>query len=384
MTRRLTAALSAAVLLTVLGVSARASTPERTVGGSYLLAGGVSTGTSTSTPLSPAVTVTARGDEDRVRISTNDSTGTAIALAVDITPPGGDVTRRLLCGGGSLPVAGGSTVAITPLSGRCADGRVSLPGGGRIEAAFHRTPPPPAPRVPSASPEQRFALVVGIEKYAGRTHDTVGGVGDVLAVKRALIGSGWRQDHILTLTDQQATASAIRAGLTWLRDHSSPKTFSVFHYSGHTCIASRGPCASGHAYLWSHDNQFIPEDEIVDRLKQVQGKQWFDASACEGGAYDRGYSSPDRLFTGASAASETAYEEPEWNRSVWTGLAWDFGYNRGAADPSGAAYHSTIAQLATYGQQQAPVYTKNQSRGPQHPVVRGGSPAWTLTAPPGG
>ncbi len=383
MIRRLAAALGAAALATSLGMSAQASAPERTVGGTYLVAGGATTGTSASTALSPAVTVPARGDEDRVRITTSDSTGTPVALAVDITPPGAVTSRRLLCGGGSLPIAGGSIIAVTPLSGRCADGRVSLPGGGRIELSFHRKPPPPpAPR--SASPEQRFALVVGISDYAGRTHDTVGGVGDVLAVRRALIGAGWRQDHILTLTDAQATAANIRAGLSWLRDNSSPKTFSVFHYSGHTCIAGRGPCASGHAYLWSHDNQFLPEDEIVSRLKQVRGKQWFDASACEGAAFDRGYSSADRMFTGASAADETAYEEPDWNRSVWTGLAWDFGYNRGHADPGGKGYHATIAQLATYGVQQAPVYTRHQSQGPQHPVLRGGAASWTLTAPPGG
>lgn len=122
---------------------------------------------------------------------------------------------------------------------------------------------------------------------------------------------------------------------------------------------------------------------MVSSLKRVKGKQWLDLSACEGGAFDRGYSSPDRLFTGASQPSETAYEEPQWNESVWTGLTWDYGYNRGLADPHGAGLHATIAQMATYGVTQAPAYTRKQARGPQHPVFRGGSADWSLAAPPG-
>lgn len=289
--------------------------------------------------------------------------------------------RHLLCNGGSLALAGSSSVSVTLLTGRCPDGRVSVPGGGSVSLAFHRKPPPPKP--PVASPQNRYALLVGIEDYAGRTHDTVGGRGDVVAVRRALLASGWRDDHIRVLVDGQATATGIRSGLDWLTARSSADTFSLFHYSGHTCIAGRGPCDPGHAYLWSHDNRFLPDTEVVSRLVRIKGKQWFDASACEGAAFDRGYSSASRLFTGASAADETAYEEPRWDQSVWTGLAWDYGYTRGHADPAGRASHATIAQLATYAVRQAPVYTQRQPRGAQHPVLRGGHPSWSLSAPPG-
>jgi hypothetical protein len=378
--RRATSLVCAAVLLSLLQPS-RAATPEREVAVAYQGAGGTTTGTATTTPDQPTARVTARADENRVTLSVQDSSGGAVALAVDLTPPGAaSATRHLLCSAGALAVRGGTTVAVTPLLGRCADGRPSLPRGGSITLSFHRRP---AVATDIATPAHRFALVVGIKDYAGRTHETVGGVGDVLAVRRALIGSGWESSHILTLTDSDATAANIRAGLTWLAAHSTPDTFSLFHYSGHVCIASRGPCADGHAYLWSYDNSFIPDDEVVSRLKQVKGKQWLDLSACEGGAFDRGYSSPDRLFTGASQPNETAYEEPHWNESVWTGLTWDYGYNRGLADPQGVGLHATIAQMASYGVSQAPSYTHKQARGPQHPVFRGGSDHWSLAAPPG-
>lgn len=380
MARRVTVLVCAAALLSLLQPS-QASSSERAVSVSYQSAGGTTTGTTTTTPGQATATVTARGDEDRVTFAVHDMSGGAVAFAVDLTPPASaSTTRHLLCSSGALAVRGGTTIAVTTLVGRCVDGRPSLPRGGTLLLSFHRRLAAPAQ---VATPAHRYALVVGIKDYAGRTHDTVGGIGDVLAVRRALIGSGWQSNHILTLTDSDATAANIRTGLSWLAAHSTKDTFSLFHYSGHVCIASRGPCADGHAYLWSYDNSFIPDDEVVSRLKQVQGKQWMDLSACEGGAFDRGYSSPDRMFTGAAAPSETAYEEPNWNESVWTGLAWDYGYNRGLADPNGKGLHATIAQLATYGVTQSPSYTHRQARGPQHPVFRGGSATWSLTAPPG-
>ena len=172
--------------------------------------------------------------------------------------------------------------------------------------------------------------------------------------------------------------------MDWLAAQSDPRTFSLLHYSGHVCIASRGPCASGHTYLWSQDNRFIAETEVVERMKRVQGYQWLDVSGCEGGAFDADYHSATRLFTGASQPTETSYEEPKWNESVWSALTWDQGYNQGLADPGGTAMHATIAQMASFGVREAANYTSRQAKGPQHPVFAGGDRSWSLTAPPGG
>lgn len=389
MTPRLTGLACVAALLT--WTPAASATSYRTSSATYIAPGGSTLGVAgtVSTLTSPALTDRARNGEDRVTVSVTDSLSAAVAMAVDVTPAGGSKAARTIgCSVVTVPVRSGSTVSVTPLTGRCADGRLSTPRTGRISLSYRRpsvaAPRPAVPRKGVATPEQRFALVVGIKDYAGSTHDTIGGEGDVLAVRRALIGAGWRNDHILTIRDNQATAAGIRAGLDWLKARSSPKTFSLFHYSGHVCIASRGPCASGHAYLWSHDNRMISETEVVSRMKQVQGRQWMDMSACEGGAFDAGYSSPTRLFTGASQGDETAYEEPRWNESVWSGLTWDIGYNKGLADPQGKAMHATIAQMASYGVREAAIYTRNQTRGVQHPVLAGGDRTWSLTAPPGG
>lgn len=379
--RRLLALATTALLVPLHG-SSEAST-YRTVQVAYGTPGGTGLGTTatTSTVMSPAVYETARRDEDRVYVHATDPASKAVALAVDVQPNGAPVTRHLACNDFTLAVKGGTSVSVTPLVGRCADGRLSTPRAGHVEVRFRRVPPPPK----FAQPHQRFAVIVGVQDYAGRTHDTVGGRGDVTAVRNALLAAGWRSSNIKTLVDGQATAQGIRDALEWLRVRSSDKTFSLFHYSGHVCIESRGPCEAGHAYLWSQDNRFIPDTEVVSRMKAVRGKQWMDISACEGGAFDvAGYSSPSRMFTGAAQGHETAYEEPRWGQSVWTGLAWDHGFLDGGADPKGRRAKATMAQMASYGVTHAPTYTSKQRRGAQHPVFRGGAAFWTLSAPPGG
>ncbi|GAC1439953.1 MAG: hypothetical protein NVSMB55_02940 [Mycobacteriales bacterium] len=236
----------------------------------------------------------------------------------------------------------------------------------------------PAPPHP-VSPAYRWAVVVGIQDYAGDTHPTFGGRGDTNAVRTALLRSGWRSDHILTLVDGQASGHAINAAMAWLAARSGPDTFSLFHFSGHVCIASRGPCAPGHAYLWSQDNQFLSESTVRTALGRVHGQAWFDFAGCEAGALDAGLSSPTRLVTGSSQASETAYEEPTWHESVWAGLVWDRAFLHGQAGTAPAA--ATIGQMVAYGRTQAAQLTATQSAGTQHPYVAGGDLTQTLYEP---
>src|SRR4051794_32618168 len=77
----------------------------------------------------------------------------------------------------------------------------------------------------------KWAVVIGIDHFQGRTHPNVGAVGDADDFTNMLRHQGWAADHILTLTDGQATAANIRNSFKWLHDHSGPNTYSVFHYS---------------------------------------------------------------------------------------------------------------------------------------------------------
>ncbi len=384
-------AVAVVVLLPGVPGQAASTPPQRVVSAGYTLPAGHTVGNEATLTGPPTVTGIARSDEDRVTVEANDVSGRA-ALVVDVTPSQGVTTRHISCGSLVLGLSPGMTVEATPLAGRCPDGTLSLPQGGTVVLSFHKRPRPvaiarrvvPVPPKPptTAPPSMRWAVLIGINDYAGRTHSTYGGLGDVAVVHKALLAAGWRNDHILILRDREATARNIRWAFDWLAQRSTPRTFSLLHYSGHVCIASRGPCASGHTYLWAHDNRFVPETEVRSRMLRVKGYSWLDVAGCEAGAFD--LHSKTRIFSASSRGNETSYESPDWKQSYWTGLVWDRGFLRGLADNKRLAKRATIREMLRYGRERAPGMTRKGPRGAQHPVTAGGQPGWTLYAPPGG
>jgi len=374
---------AAVVVLTAAApvTSAHAGSPDlRTVTARYTLAGGAAGGAGLPTALvAPSSPVASHGNEDRVRVSAADATGGPTAIEIDYTPAGATQQRSIVvCGSSSwLPVQPGSSVRPTPLAGRCPDGRVSVPTQGTISITFHR-----AVSYDAAVPAKRWAVIIGIRSYAAPTEPTYGGAGDANAVRSALLHAGWLPDHILDIRDHAATASAIERAMTWLVQHSGPDTFTLFHYSGHVCIQSRGPCGAHHTYLWSTDNRFIPETAVGASLSKLRGHAWVDIAGCEAGAFNVRISSKTRLFTASSQPGRTSYEEPSWHESVWAGLTWDQAYLQGAAT-GGAAYRATIGQMVAYGVRNTPLRTEGAQAGTQHPYTAGGSKNWALSAPPG-
>lgn len=367
--------------LSYAGASAEVAprTATRTVETSYDVAGGLYAPGSPPVLTSPGSMQGSTAPENRVHITAADNTGRLVALYVEYQAVGDTATSwHVWCGASPvLSIATGSSVRVTPVAGTCNDGSPSAPTSGSISFAFVR----PLPRLmPSTiGPDQRWAVLVGVQDYAGNTHSTYGARGDVSAIRTALMRSGWRSDHIVTVLDGQASGQAIIDAMSWLADRSGPDTFSLFHFSGHVCIASRGPCAAGHTYLWSYDNRFVPESTVGAVLGRVQGRAWFDFAGCESGAFDAGLHSAKRLVTGSSQASETSYEQPEWNQSVWGGLVWDRAFLQGQA--GAAPNRATIGQMVAFGKAQAPRVTANQAAGAQHPYVAGGDPSQTLYAP---
>ena len=363
------AVASALVGLSPLAATAtEAETASRTVTSPYSQAGGITTGPTGPEVLSAGEWLQAAKTEDRARVTVSDSSGRPVALKVEYRPRGAaDVTSAVYCGSSpTLAIVAGSQVRATTLLGTCPDGTLSMPSKGAVSVVFTRPLPPKRQAI---GPESRWALLVGVQDYAGSTHPTYGGRGDVAAVRSSLLKAGWRDDHIRTLLDGQATGQAILDAMSWLGDRSGPGTFSLFHFSGHVCINSRGPCPAGHTYLWSYDNSFLSETAVSQRLNRVRGRAWFDFAGCESGAFDNGLHSAKRLVTASSQASETSYEEPSWNESVWGGLVWDRGFLQGQA--GGTPGKATIAQMVTFGRDQAPQLTAGQSAGPQHPYVAG-------------
>lgn len=234
--------------------------------------------------------------------------------------------------------------------------------------------PGAAPAQAAPSQDDRWALLIGVEQYQGRTQDLVGGVGDVGLMRELLTRNGWRSERIRTLTDGQATASAIRGGLEWIASNcGSPSSRCVVHYTGHTKQISTGEGGEGlHEYLWPTDNRFISDTEFAGYMRRLNGHAWINISACEAAGFDNGISSPKRLFTGASGEYEKAYEDPSWRTSVWNGLLVRDAILGGKGDADGDG-RVTLAEAFSYGAGHAPRLTAGQPTGPQHPYTAGGN-----------
>jgi hypothetical protein len=136
----------------------------------------------------------------------------------------------------------------------------------------------------------------------------------------------------------------------------------------------------GNEFLWSANNQFIQNTEFGSYMSKLQGRAWVNVAGCEAAGFDKGISSPNRLFTAASRVTEKGYENPDWHESIWTGLAVDQGILQNQAD-SNHDGKVTIQEAVRYGESRAPGMTEGQSHGPQHPVIAGGGDGWLLGRP---
>jgi hypothetical protein len=237
----------------------------------------------------------------------------------------------------------------------------------------------PATAAPAPAAGERWALIVGVDRFQGSTRPNFGAVADAADVREALLKNGWADDHIRVLTDGAATAGAIRAGLQWLVDRSGPNSLSVFHYSGH--VKQVGTTE----YLWPHDNSFISDKDLAASLRQLKGQAWVDISGCEAAGFDEGISAPNRLFTASSRSTEKSYEIPEMRQSVFTLLLVEQALIKGQGDTDRDGKVS-VQEAFAHAAARAPQITAGQSQGAQHPVMAGwdGTPLLldAVAAPP--
>ena len=218
-------------------------------------------------------------------------------------------------------------------------------------------------------PGDKWALIVGVDLFQGGTRPNFGGAADANDMRTVLLNNGFPADHIRVLTDAGARAADIRAGLAWLAANSTPQSPSR---SSPTRVTSSSEGST--EYLWPHDNVFIPDTEFAALVNQVKGKMWVNVSGCEAAGFDVGISSPTKLFTASSLATEKSYEWPAAGASVFSYYMVRRGMLEGVADAN-RDFRVSVQEAFRYAAANAPAFTAGQAQGPQHPQIAGGDGA---------
>lgn len=166
-----------------------------------------------------------------------------------------------------------------------------------------------------------WAVLVGVNAYQGRTKDTIGSVADATLMRTLLLQRGWREDHILLLTDANATHDNIVRGLEWLARSTDERSVVVFSYSGHMRYQKGDPDRDGEARdsgLWPTDNRYIWDSDFARMVKPIRAaRMWLALQGCHsGGMNDAGLEAPNRVVTYSSLERQKSYEDPEVGHSV--------------------------------------------------------------------
>lgn len=187
-----------------------------------------------------------------------------------------------------------------------------------VDPAFaERFPEHAAARQVEDEPETfHWAVIIGPDHYQGSTGNTIGSAKDARVLTEALHSRGWRGDHVLTLTDAQATGANIRRAFDWLAKKTDERSTVAVSFSGHMDHRGSGPGTT--AALWTHDNQRIWPDEFGQAMGAIQAdRMWITLQGCHAaGLAAPGVEGDRRLVTYSSHPGEKSREDPQVNMSV--------------------------------------------------------------------
>ncbi|MFY9587040.1 MAG: caspase family protein [Actinomycetota bacterium] len=226
-----------------------------------------------------------------------------------------------------------------------------------------------AGRVSGVPASNYWALLIGINSYSGSTRDNIGSYQDARDLRKYLLSLGWKSDHIVLLTNGNATASMILQSIRWLASKANSSSVVVFNYAGHekpVRSSSDGDNESRDIALWATDNRLILDGTLGKELGRVRGaRMWLNFAVCRAAGFDdRGTIKTGRIATYASKESELAYEDPAVHHTVF---GW-FLVNEGMVQKLGDANRDgRIAVEEAYKYARPRAIKRASSR--QHPVI---------------
>ncbi|MFN2641531.1 MAG: caspase domain-containing protein [Actinomycetota bacterium] len=230
-----------------------------------------------------------------------------------------------------------------------------------------------------------WALIIGINDYAGSTRDNVGSYQDATSLRSYLTALGWRNDHIMLIGNRSATRRHVIDGLRWLASKTDAASTVVFHYSGHEMPFHNDPDGDGESLdvaLWLADNNLLLDHDLGRLLSPIHAqKMWLNFAVCRAGGFnDPGTAKSGRLITYSSPVGELSYEDPSVSHSVFGYYSIVEGMKSGHADANGNGV-ATVQEAFSYARPR--VVDRTSSK--QHPTMNdqyGSSFSLVPPAPP--
>lgn len=222
------------------------------------------------------------------------------------------------------------------------------------------------PNVPASN---YWALLIGINDYAGSTRDNVGSYQDARDLRKYLLRLGWHPDHITLIGNRDATATRIIQGIRWLASKTNSSSVVVFHYAGHEKplrTSSDGDNESRDVAIWTADNKLILDGKLGKEMNKVRAaKMWIDLAVCRAGGFsDAGMIKSGRLITYSSPESELSYEDPGLHHSVFGWYLVMEGLRQGLGDLNGDGI-VTVEEAYKYSRP----HVIDRTSGRQHPKI---------------
>ncbi len=243
-----------------------------------------------------------------------------------IEDPGGRAARAARESTGALatPPAAATKARLPATKATGVSGLVTTREGRRVYASSGPAlrfsdifPKQTAASIDPAVPATNYwALLIGINDYAGGTRDNIGSYQDARELRKHLLSLGWRGDHIVLLANRTATASMITQSLRWLASKTDGSSVVVFNYSGHEMPRYYG--GTRHIMLQAADNRYVADTTLARELGRVSAaKMWINLAVCRAGGFnDPGLVQPGRVVTFSSPERELSYEDPQVRHSV--------------------------------------------------------------------
>ena len=174
-----------------------------------------------------------------------------------------------------------------------------------------------------------FALVVGINDYAGTEYDLGAAVADANTVNEALAKFGVPAGNRVVLRDAQARRPQLVAAVKALVQRAGPGSTIVFAYSGHV----RKLDADTEAIV-TPEGGVLTDQQLASLLAPSRAaNMWLLLATCYAGGFTE-LLGPGRILTGAAGANSLAYESPALHGSYLIHHMVREGWLQGKAGPS--------------------------------------------------